>query len=611
MDYINPEEPQWPVTQGFGASPGGYNPVGGHTGRDKGTPVGRPLRAPADGVITLAGNAGPWSTNPYWLEGSFAGLSVVLDTGPYAFTLNHLSAVLVKKGQRVRKGDIIANSGNTGAATSGPHHHFEVMPDGWNFQNGTYGRINPDTVVKGYFNGAVSVAFAPNQRVNGPQVTYQRREAKVDGLAPGAAGSNIVRTIPAGQLEVWEGFVHGQSITVGGLTSDIWYQDKVGYAWAGAFVSQSTTGLPDLTPRKTLAANQRRVGPAGAKQRSKPLVTATVIREIPGGQVEVFTGYVRGQEVTVNGFTSDIWYVDAKGYVWSGAFEAQGVVGLPDLTVPAPPIGRPIVVAPAPAPVPAPAEQFAHLNGIDVAKYQEAASLNTLGADFIIIKASEGGANWADSALASNVAEARLTGKPVGFYHYARPYLTPENTAAEEARSFLKVIEPHLRPGDLLALDWEAENQHRTDWAEEWLGIVKAATGALPLLYASEDAVKTLDWASVQQQYPLWLASYGQNPALTGFAPPQGVTVPWQAGVRIWQYGSKGRLPGYNGDLDFNVFYGTGPDWQSLGAEHVLTDPPANPPVTEPAPPITDNKDDSLTEFSEWLIREFRNREKK
>jgi GH25 family lysozyme M1 (1,4-beta-N-acetylmuramidase) len=603
MDYLNPEEPEWPVTQPYGMNPGGYNPSGGHTGRDKGTPVGRPLRAPGDGVITLAGNAGPWHSNIYWLEGSFAGLSVVLDCGPYAFTLNHLSEVLVSVNQRVSRGDIIARSGNSGGATSGPHHHFEVMPDKWNFQNGTYGRINPDTVCKSNWSGEPVVPAAPNQRRNGPQETMQRIEPKVDGKVWGDAGSNITRIIPPGQLEVFEGYVHGQSLTVNGFTSDIWYQDKIGFAWCGAFESQSTDGLPDLTPRRELAANQRRTGPEGAKQRDRAHRAGNVVREIPGGQVEVFTGYVHGEPVTLNGLSSNLWYVDAKGYAWAGAFESQDVVGLPDLTVPPPPS----VITPPP-----PAVDFPHLNGIDVAVYQESAALNTLGADFIFIKASEGGAEWADKALASNVAEARLTGKPVGFYHFARPMLTPSNTAAEEACSFLNVIAPYLQDGDLLALDWEAENQHRTDWAEEWLDIVAAATEALPLVYLNADAINAHDWTQVEKRYPLWYAAYGANEVQEGFRPRslQDAQVTWEAGVLLWQYASRGRLTGYDGDLDLNVFYGDAQLWRNLGAQGPLTEPEPNPPVVTPPPPITDDKDDSLTEFSEWLIQEFRNRKR-
>lgn len=593
-EFINPEEPQWAVTQGFATRPGGYNPAGGHTGRDKGMPVGRPLRAPADGVITLAGNAGAWNTNPYWLNGPFAGLSVVLDAGAGkpAFTLNHCSKILVTKGQRVRKGDIIAISGNTGQATTGPHHHFEVMPDKWNFQNGTYGRINPDTVCKGFWDGSQGEPTVPNQRKNGPQVTNQRAEPNVSAA--------IVREIPPNQLEVFEGFVYGQKVTSKGFTSDVWYKDKIGYSWCGAFTSQATVGLPDLTPRKTLAANQRLTGPAGAVQRSAANRSGAVVRQIPGSSVEVFTGFVRGERVTSGAFSSDIWYVDAKGFVWSGGFETQDTVGLPDLTVvPAP------VAPPEPEPVPAPVPAGHFLNGIDVAVYQEAAALQTLGADFIAIKASEGGAGWADKALASNVAEARLTGKPVGFYHFARPLVTAENTAVAEAESFLQVIRPFMQPGDFLALDWEAENQDRTDWALEWLELVQDRTGAKPFIYLNAKGINGGDWSAVETNFPLWYAGYGNDAQIDGFrAPAEKPDVTWGYGVLMWQYSQHGRLPGYGADLDFNVFYGTAGALQALGVKAPAVPAPApNPPIVAPAPPSTDAA--VLMRFFTWLVELF------
>lgn len=598
-DYINPEEPNWTVSQGFGMFPGGYNPVGGHTGRDKGMPVGRPLRAPGDGVITLAGNAGPWNTNEYWLNGDFAGQSVVLETddGEWAFTLNHLSRVLVTKGQKVKKGDIICISGNSGSATTGSHHHFEAMPNGWNFNNGTYGRVNPDTVCKGFWSGGIAKVTAPNQRLNGPQTTNQRSEPKVT--------AKIVRQIPANQLEIWEGFVHGQKVTSGGLTSDVWFKDKVGYSWCGGFTSQSTAGLPDLTPRKTLAANQRLAGPSGVTQRKQPNTVAAAVRSIPGNSVEVFTGFVRAQKVTVNGLTSDIWYVDVKGFAWAGGFTSQSTVGLPDLTVVAPPI-------PAPKPVvtyPAPSGAF--LNGIDVSMYQESASLNTVASDFYWIKATEGGADWTDEALASNVAEARLTGKPIGFYHMARPMFTPDNTAAEELRSFLAAVKPHFKIGDLVGLDWERENQHMTDWAEEWLDGAADQLRCIPFIYLNAPAINGTkeqphDWSRVEVKYPLWYAAYGANPELQGYTPrekPSDVT--WAAGLLMFQYSSKTRLLNYNGDLDANVFYGTEGALRTFGAKRTqVALEPQNPPIVTPAPPV--NMDASvLARFFSWLTDMF------
>ena len=604
MAYINPEEPQWPVSQGYGKNPGGVNPPGGHTGRDKATPIGRPLYAPSDGVVKWVGTSRTMDgSDNIWLLTAGGGHCIVIDSvdGKYAFIMAHCSRTHVRVGEHVTMAQLVADSGNSGTWTTGPHVHTEVMPDRWNLRNGTYGRINPDLVFKGFRDGTFGEPTAPNQRKNGAATTMQRVEPKVDGLASGAIGSNIAREIPPHQVEVFEGYVHGQELSINGVTTDIWYKDHIGFAWAGLFTEVKTDGLPDLTPRPQLAANQRRVGPLGAKARTDPRVAENNVGRVAlGGTVEVFLGYVHGESVDGN----DIWYVDDRHFLWSGGFESQDVVGLPDLTVLTPP--------PPPAP---PVEEvpFAYLSGIDVAQYQESAALNTLPADFYIIKATEGGADWTDIALASNVAEARLTGKPVAFYHFARPLVTEANTAAEEARSFLTAIKPYLRKGDRVALDWEAENQDRTDWAEEWLDIVAEATKSTPWIYLNSKAINGGDWSKVESKYPLWYAGGKRyDDTIEGFIPVPlaEAQVTWAAGVDLWQYTGLGRLPGYNGDIDFNCLYITAEQWIAGGAEGPLEEPAPNPPLEEPAPPLTDDPDDSLREFVEWLFQSFKDRDR-
>ena len=58
------------------------------------------------------------------------GKTVEIDHGfGYKTRFAHSSQLLVRKGQRVERGDVIAEVGATGLV-SGPHLHYEVMVDG-------------------------------------------------------------------------------------------------------------------------------------------------------------------------------------------------------------------------------------------------------------------------------------------------------------------------------------------------------------------------------------------------------------------------------------------------------------------------------------------------
>ncbi len=92
--------------------------VSPHNGTDFATPVGTKIIAPGDGVVTLV------------TKHRYAGKYVVIEHGQkYRTRYLHLSKSLVKKGQRVKRGQVIALSGKTGRIT-GPHLHYEFHING-------------------------------------------------------------------------------------------------------------------------------------------------------------------------------------------------------------------------------------------------------------------------------------------------------------------------------------------------------------------------------------------------------------------------------------------------------------------------------------------------
>jgi hypothetical protein len=162
VGYTWPLGPDIGISQHFGANPNnGVNPSGGHTGTDFAAPPDTPVRAPGDGVIKYAQwtQTANGSDNPWWLT-TYGGICVVLDCGEVAFVFAHLDRTDQNVGNTVKQGDIIAYTGNTGTATTGPHLHFEALPDGWDFNNGCYGRVDPATYCDSYWGVQASVGLA-------------------------------------------------------------------------------------------------------------------------------------------------------------------------------------------------------------------------------------------------------------------------------------------------------------------------------------------------------------------------------------------------------------------------------------------------------------------
>jgi murein DD-endopeptidase MepM/ murein hydrolase activator NlpD len=89
-----------------------------HKGLDISNRKGTPILATADGVVTSAAKKGLY------------GLTMVIDHGHGLSTrYAHLNKMLKKRGERVKRGDVIAQMGSSGRST-GPHLHYEVRLNG-------------------------------------------------------------------------------------------------------------------------------------------------------------------------------------------------------------------------------------------------------------------------------------------------------------------------------------------------------------------------------------------------------------------------------------------------------------------------------------------------
>lgn len=108
----------WPVTGRISGVYGSQRILNGtpkrpHYGVDIAAPTGTPVKAPIDGVVSLVHN-----------DMFYSGGTLIVDHG-HGLTTSylHLHKILVKSGQTVKQGEVIAEVGATGRVT-GPHLHW-------------------------------------------------------------------------------------------------------------------------------------------------------------------------------------------------------------------------------------------------------------------------------------------------------------------------------------------------------------------------------------------------------------------------------------------------------------------------------------------------------
>ena len=200
------------------------------------------------------------------------------------------------------------------------------------------------------------------------------------------------------------------------------------------------------------------------------------------------------------------------------------------------------------------------IHGIDISHYQGNIDWATLRRDgvidscpirFVMIKATEG-ADKVDEKFVRNFRLAREHGFMRGAYHF----FSTQSTAADQARYFISNV--RLERGDLppvLDVEKKPKAQSREAFRSDvltWLHTVERHYGVKPILYTYyKFKLEYLD-DSLFNQYPYWIAHYYVD------------SVEYQGPWKFWQHTDAGRLPGIQGDVDFNVYNGSYYDLQQM-----------------------------------------------
>ena len=210
------------------------------------------------------------------------------------------------------------------------------------------------------------------------------------------------------------------------------------------------------------------------------------------------------------------------------------------------------------------------MNGIDISRWQNI-DLTDVPCDFVIVKATQG-VSYISPRFVEQITQADRLGKYLGVYHYAGG-----GGAMAEAEHFLKTVKGYINRA-ILCLDWEGEqnpNFNSPTYALAFLAYIKQQTGITPFIYMSKSVCRQYakQWDA---SYPLWMAQY-KSFAQTGYQTDPWTDKkgygPWN-GCKIHQYSSRGRLPGFKGDLDLDLAYMDGSEWMRWASGDLCPETP-------------------------------------
>lgn len=196
------------------------------------------------------------------------------------------------------------------------------------------------------------------------------------------------------------------------------------------------------------------------------------------------------------------------------------------------------------------------LNGIDVSEFQSNVDwkrVKAAGIDFAIVRAGYRGKSYGnlvkDSKFEQHISGAITSGIKVGAYMFSEAVNYAEG--AEEARYLVSLAKSY----DIklpLVVDTEYQSNARsngisvaarTDAIKGFCETIQLL-GYTPMIYASTSWLNNNLDMSKLNNYKVWVAQYYDR-------------VTYKGNYEFWQYTSKGRVDGINGNVDMNYWYNT------------------------------------------------------
>ena len=191
--------------------------------------------------------------------------------------------------------------------------------------------------------------------------------------------------------------------------------------------------------------------------------------------------------------------------------------------------------------------------GIDISKHNGTVDWNAVknaGVEFVILRCgyrgSASGVLIEDEKFRTNIKGATAAGLKVGIYFFSQA--VNEMEAVEEASLTLSLIKGH-KISYPVYIDVEAANG-RADGlsAAERTKVVKAFCETVRDSGYTAGVYSNKNWFAEKMDtgafgnYRIWLAQYTESPTYTGR-------------YEMWQYSSRGTIPGIKGDVDLNICY--------------------------------------------------------